>query len=1512
MLATHTTYRQLLQVILGCVLLLVCTTGAWADAPNIPADIVASGEVPPQGTTARYAIHLNAQACQKLEYCRQHNVPVYIGVRPSNIKPRDAFRPRTLPDDNTTPPGIGASFATSPQTAYVLQTNAGDLTPAPFTGTNYIRTITFNSFQEFSAEQTQGLWDRGYTHIDGTGLGMGESYMENGFADGDFVGWHYFWVTNSVAVMKFNVTVGTPIIAAQFYLTNINQYSGDPLNKAVGLQFIMFTRDNVVGATTTYADDRELYNEIYNLGGGVADQRLPVTLRTGPNPPDSGACPLDNSALTCNACGTFNAGSGGLARAAAQPPGPSGNDPVNMATGNEAYMPGPDLDIYNPTGERVIFMRAYYSGLAKAGKCSPGLSPGWVHNYDLTLTAVTPGLWDALVLHYPKGTAEYLIPDLTPPVGQPSGFQTPPGANYFVTGVAASARGCWQVVRFTWRDQAVWEFTPRPENANEYVLTKITNRMGKFLTLAYDNNRLLQAVTNDRNTTLLTCTYDTIGQLSTIADAYARKVAYTFGTPNGLATPCLATVSEIASVSTGTPPMRYTFGYTPFSGQPLMHTITVPSPTGTGTATATINYDPTLGKVASRVDANGNRWEYAYGDAGTGTSTVTVKDPHGNVVQTWGQKYDQGKNAGITDANNSSSSNEYGNSNQPYNSTRVTEKDGKSTAYVYDNKGNVTEMTNPRGLKTRYWYDYSTWFFGRLIRMQVGNLTPTTYTYYEPNGLVRSVITAKPGSTTGETVTTSYTYDELGNILTVTRPGNNAAVTLTTSFNYTTDGNYTQYARIGQSLTLTSPAGRIIHFRFDARGNQVRITDELANATESQYNLADQAEEMRSPDITRDGVGFIRRVNDFLYTGGPKTRERLYNEQGMLVKQINYSYGPEGELLARSGDMEAVSYTYDALNRRKTFTDGRNNTTMYSYDAVGNLAQIQYPGGETTQFPSYDATGRLLERVDGNGVHTLYTYGDAEGHLTSISYPATPALDVEFSYDEYGRKTLMTDSTGVIAYSYTCCEGTLTSVTTHYTSLPEVTIYYTYYPDGTRKTMTISGTGTFLYEYNKAGQSVRLRNPFGMATTWQYAADGKLSRETLGNRAWTSFGYDAIGRITRLAHYSPKGRLLANFDNVSYDAKGNRLGFQATVPGLPRYSGMTTLSYDSKDQLLQEETIRYGGYTRSYAYDITGNPTFFAGISHPDYNENNQLDETSYLFDNNGNPTVYGQNHMSFDPENRLTEFRDANNVILLTAGYNGNGLRAWKSTHQGKVYFIYDGDKLVAELDATGVIQTVMTWGPSGLLARNSIWYMYDLHGSVVFHIDTQGKMKSGNLYDAWGVRFIGDDNAPYGYIGKWGYYTDSETGMIMCTHRYYDPYSGRFITRDPIGYDGGVNLYTYVKNRPSTRVDPSGYVEWDPDPFVTDPKNIPKPGTSEYNKVYDEITKDPAMKKRYDDTMAKQFRKPCFYERWFWFRNAYCMAERTACCLWCEPMNVDLDIIPCIWACQARWVMCIARGSF
>ncbi|MGI9106915.1 MAG: hypothetical protein ACR2G4_11775 [Pyrinomonadaceae bacterium] len=483
----------------------------------------------------------------------------------------------------------------------------------------------------------------------------------------------------------------------------------------------------------------------------------------------------------------------------------SGDDPVNLATGMEDYKQRPDLVVYNPGGPQVTWQRQYLVHQALSGYASPGLANGWVHTYDISLQGpATAGTWGPLMLRYYNGAVETLTPVLDG-AGQPTGTLMPPtGAPYLVQGIAGASAGAWQSVTVTGKDQTQWYFTPLSSGA--YALSRITNRMGQSITLTWSGSRVLTQVSDtDSGGALLSLSYGGDGRLASATDRYDRQISYGYNAPYGSNAGLLRTVSQVVSVGTGNPPARWTYGYA-VMGQ-LLNRITVPSATGSGTSTATINYD-SLGRVASLVDANGIQRVYTYN---AGTTQVQVKNAANVVVQSWTQKFTGQRGTGVTDANNKSTTIEYNDPQNPGKPTRVTDKNDKATTYTYDQYGNVLTVTNPRNVTTTYIWNYTAFPLGRLTSVQEGAKPATTVTYYEPSGLVQSLMSPSP--TGSGTVTTFYTYDSLGNVLTVARPGNNASSQITTTYNYTTDGAYTQPAKPGQPLTMTDNLGHTTHLR---------------------------------------------------------------------------------------------------------------------------------------------------------------------------------------------------------------------------------------------------------------------------------------------------------------------------------------------------------------------------------------------------------------------------------------------------------------------------------------------------------------------------------------------------------------------------------------------------------------------------------------------------------------------------------------------------------------------------
>jgi RHS repeat-associated protein len=1008
-----------------------------------------------------------------------------------------------------------------------------------------------------------------------------------------------------------------------------------------------------------------------------------------------------------------------------------------------------------------------------------------------------------------------------------------PGASFFVEWNYEAANTCGRfTVRFS--DRSRWVTTTAAKrlaggNSLMFALAQQADSLGNGLNFWYTPDNLtksafplLTAVTDAvSGSTLLTVSRaaDGTGNITGVHDCYGRSVYYHTDTYasflNGtIVYRELDQVSLIVPTGTQSPPLRYLYGYTNLPNDvgsqalvPFLTSITVPSPTGTGTSTATITYDPNTLLVTRLTDANGFRTDIS--EVNANQTKVSRRDPQGNTVYEYTVGFNNDMSTtSVTDGNGTVIKSEaYSDPNNPYRPSSITDGNGRVTQLWWDAYGNLLQSRSPRLVDTVYTWDYSVWPLGRLMAVQEGSKTSTTLTYYEPSGLIQTINTPLPGTSgTGQRVTTTITWDTLRNPLTITTPGNNAASTLTTTLNYTTDGGYSQPAAVGQPLTITNHLGKVWHARYDSRGNRTAAWDPLGYRTDTTFNLADQPTQTQYPPTGQTGPGRAATVPTYLYTGGPATITRHYDESGVLVRQVNTALGPEGETLNVTGSTEPFALEYDAAYRVKKLYDGNNNATSYSFNQAGRCSAVSYPGGGSVTFPLYDNMGNVLRRIDGRGIQTDYVRNDAEDLLTAVQYPAFPALNVTIQRDVYGRISSRADGTGVEGYAFDDLDET-TSVTTTYTGLPARTLAYAFYADGSRQSMS-TPAGNFTYLYDAAQRLVSLTNPYAETSSWTYRDNDWLLTQTLANQVTSTYTTNAWGSLTDLTTRNSGGQILSQFTSMLHDAVGNRTSITANIPGVPQYSGLTTYQYNTKDELTQEQSARGGGYLSTFGYDGAGNSTTWKGAAKV-FNTNNQ--DTAHTWDLNGNPTVYGGAAMTWSPENELTAVG-----TTLTAGYTGTSKRAWKQASSGRTYFLYDHyypDTPLVEMDVAGVVTAVNTHGVNGLTSRrsagSSTFYTFDPQGSVVQRLDSGGNMLTSMMFDAHGVGASSGPVAdPFGYKAQHGYYRDTETGLYLLSRRYLDPNAGRFLGRDALGYRGGMNLYAYARNNPINLMDPTGLV--------------------------------------------------------------------------------------------------------
>jgi RHS repeat-associated protein len=524
-----------------------------------------------------------------------------------------------------------------------------------------------------------------------------------------------------------------------------------------------------------------------------------------------------------------------------------------------------------------------------------------------------------------------------------------------------------------------------------------------------------------------------------------------------------------------------------------------------------------------------------------------------------------------------------------------------------------------------------------------------------------------------------------------------------------------------------------------------------------------------------------------------------------------YQYDDADRLLAvTDAAQNLTAYGYDTENNMVDITDAANHETQFAYDDLGRVTQVTFPSTLSESY-TYDAMNNLLSKTDRKGQTINYGY-DALYRLTSKTYPDSTA--VNYTYDPLSRLTQVTDPTGTYSFTYDNL-GRLLGTSTQYSFL--------------------SGTLANSYAYNADSNRVSFTDPQSQITNYSYDSLNRLTSLTDPNTGTFGFGYDALNRRTSLARpngvgtaysYDTVSNLLSVLHNggalpgttsYTYDAAGNRLTKTAVqeVDSNP-VSVTSAYSYDSIYQLTQ--AVVNGSVAEGYGYDAVGNRLTSVNPATYNYNASNELTSTSaatYTYDNNGNTlsktNSSGTTFYTWDFENRLTSVTLPGTAGTVTFKYDPFGRRIYKQAPNATSIFAYDAARLLEIVNMSGGEVARYTHGPNIdeplAMSRGATtdFYEADGLGSVSSLTDTSGALAETYAYDSFG-NTVGSTGTLRNYFQYAGRELDTETNLYFYRARYYDQNAGRFLSEDPDDFASGINFYTYVLNRPTDLIDPSG----------------------------------------------------------------------------------------------------------
>ena len=598
-----------------------------------------------------------------------------------------------------------------------------------------------------------------------------------------------------------------------------------------------------------------------------------------------------------------------------------------------------------------------------------------------------------------------------------------------------------------------------------------------------------------------------------------------------------------------------------------------------------------------------------------------------------------------------------------------------------------------------------------------------------------------------------------------------------------------------------------VEFEYDARGRLAVVRQGPRISRRTYYETNDSRN------------GYLQNVtNAALETVAmtPDARGRHVLEVYADSNQTAFSWDANNNLVSLiPPGRPAHAHSYNPLNTLESYTppilpDVPTPGSTFTYDADGLPRLTTRPDGLVLE-RLYDAGGRLEAITTPNGNYDYQYFGIApcmgcaSGKLSRVTSPQGVALDFTYNGPLVTRSTWSGTTSGALSMTY---DNNFRVATDTVSAGPaNSTIRYGYDGDGlricaspttcspagsdalravmdpeiARVAQVVLGATTEAHSYNNFGELANLTSRHGSTVLYSEVMDSATApRDALG-RITTRVEMTATGVATWQYAFDVRGRLQEVFKNsasverFTYDASGNR---NSRIAPTATWTGV----YDDQDRLRS-----YGPFT----YNYTANGELRS--------KTNAGQTTTYTHDVRGNLVRV-----------------DLPNATIIEYVVDGQNRRVGKKRNGvlERQWIYKDHLRISAELDGAGALVSRFVYVtrdnvPDLVIRGGATYRVFSDHlGSprVAVNVANANDIPLNLEYDAFGtVSGVGAGWIPQGFAGG---LHDTEIGLVRFGARDYDPTIGRWITKDPVRFHGGLNLYVYSHGDPVNYIDTTGRV--------------------------------------------------------------------------------------------------------